>query len=67
MSHLAFLKAISDKRAHLLCIGNTNSTSVVDLAQFVESSEFICTKHHAIIRDLIKMQVLKFLQLDSSS
>ena len=59
---IAFLKAIHKKCYQFCCLGKTVSLSILDLTEFVESSEFVCKNYHASICDLIKMQGISSLQ-----
>ena len=59
---LFIIKAICLKCARLFCSGNTYVSSVLDLTDFVESSEDLCKKHQADICALINMHDLNSLQ-----
>ena len=62
---IAFLKAIHKKCYQFCCLGKTVSSSILDLAEFFESTEFVCKNYHASICDLIKMQGISSLQLST--
>ena len=56
------LKRFTKKCVFFCCSDNTKSSCCLDLTLFVESSEFLCKKHQAAIRELINLHGFNSLQ-----